>query len=298
MFTRTKITDSRKEEKPMNKKYISPNEDDSITKYFKEIRTSEILTPEKEIELAIRIQNGDEKAIDELVMANLKFVISIAKEYQGQGLTLADLISEGNYGLIKAAMRFDHTRGFRFISYAVYWIKQSIMQSLNDHSRSIRLPANVINKLYKIRKQIERFETENGRTPIDGDEVLTRNGEQESFEEVTNIPSCGSLNQKINEDGDELLEVIPDETQEDISIFDTDNDRVKNELYKTLDILDERERSIIECYFGLNTDCEPMTLEAIGDRYDLTKERIRQIKEKAIRKLRHNVHNLYELMNE
>lgn len=282
----------------MNKRYISPNEDDSITKYFKEIRTSEILTPEKEIELAVRIQNGDEKAIDELVMANLKFVISIAKEYQGQGLTLADLISEGNYGLIKAAMRFDHTRGFRFISYAVYWIKQAIMQSLNDHSRSIRLPANVINKLYKIRKQIERFETENGRTPIDGDEVLTRNGEQESFEEVTNIPSCGSLNQKINEDGDELLEVIPDEIEDDNNIFDGDNDRIKNELYKTLDILDERERSIIECYFGLNTDCEPMTLEAIGDRYSLTKERIRQIKEKAIRKLRHNVHNLYELMNE
>lgn len=282
----------------MNKRYISPNEDDSITKYFKEIRSSEILTAEKEIELAIRIQNGDEKAIDELVMANLKFVISIAKEYQGQGLTLADLISEGNYGLIKAAMRFDHTRGFRFISYAVYWIKQAIMQSLNDHSRSIRLPANIINKLYKIRKQIERFEIENGRTPIDGDEVVTKNGEGESFEEVTNIPTCGSLNQRINEDGDELLEVIPDNTDDDISIFDVDNDRIKNELYKTLDILDERERSIIECYFGLNIDCEPMTLEAIGDRYELTKERIRQIKEKAIRKLRHNVHNLYELMNE
>lgn len=282
----------------MNKKYVSSNEDESITKYFKEIRTSEILTPEKEIELAKRIQDGDEEAIDELVKANLKFVISIAKEYQGQGLSLADLISEGNYGLIKAAIRFDHTRGFRFISYAVYWIKQAIMQSLNDNSRSIRLPANVINKLYKIKRQIAKFEADNGRTPVDGDEIINKDGEIEIFEKAPDTSSCGSLNQKINEDGDELMEVVPDETFEQPDIFEVDDDRIKQELYKTLDVLDERERNIIESYFGLNTECEPMTLEAIGDRYDLTKERIRQIKEKAIRKLRHNVHDLFELMNE
>jgi len=282
----------------MNKKYVSANEDESITKYFKDIRTSEILTPEKELELAERIKDGDEGAIDELVKANLRFVISIAKEYQGQGLSLADLISEGNYGLIKAAMRFDHTRGFRFISYAVYWIKQAVMQSLNDNSRSIRLPANIINKLYKIRRQITKFETENGRAPIDGDEVIGKHGEMEFFEEAPATPTCGSLNQKINEDGDELLEVVRDDSFDLPDVFEIDDDRIKKELYKTLDVLDERERNIVESYFGLNTECEPMTLEAIGDRYDLTKERIRQIKEKAIRKLRHNVHDLYELINE
>lgn len=282
----------------MNKKFVNANEDDSLTKYFKDIRKSEILTPEQEVALAIRIQEGDEKAVEELVNANLKFVISIAKEYQGQGLSLSDLISEGNVGLIKAATRFDHTRGFRFISYAVYWIKQAIIQSLTDNSRPIRLPANVVSKLQKVRKQIEKFEHENGRVPTNGDEIMTADGDIEIFEEGPAIPSCGSLNQKINEDGDELLEVVPDETFDEPDIFDVDNDRLKEELYKTLEVLDDRERSIVECYYGLNTECEPMTLEAIGDRYDLTKERIRQIKEKAIRKLRHNVHNLYDLMNE
>lgn len=282
----------------MSKKYVNSNEDESITKYFKEIRKNDIISVEREVELAKSIQEGDENAIDELVKANLKFVISIAKEYQNQGLSLADLISEGNLGLIKAATRFDHTRGFRFISYAVHWIKQSIMQSLNDNSRSIRLPANIINKLYKIKKQIEKFESENGRPPIDGDEVISKDGIFEKFEEVPLLPKCSSLNHTINEDGDEFIEILPDDTFEQPDIFEIDDDRIKNELHKTLDVLDERERNIIESYFGLNTDCEAMTLEAIGDRYGLSKERIRQIKEKAIRKLRHNIQNLYELMNE
>lgn len=282
----------------MNRKFVNSNDDDSITKYFKDIRGTKILTPEEEVELAIRIQEGDEDAIEELVNSNLKFVITVAKEYQGQGLSLPDLISEGNYGLIKAAMRFDHTRGFRFISYAVYWIKQSIMQSLNDNSRPIRLPANVIGKLQKIKKQVEKFELLNERPPVEGEEVIGKDGAIEEYEEIDYYPSCTSLNQKINEDGDELLEVVEDESFDQPDLFDIDNDKVKEELYKTLDVLDDRERNIVECYFGLNPDFEPMTLEAIGDRYDLTKERIRQIKEKAIRKLRHNVHNLYELMNE
>jgi RNA polymerase primary sigma factor len=282
----------------MNKKFVNLKEDESVTKYFKEIRKTELLTAEQEIELAIRIQNGDSKAVEELVNANLKFVISIAKEYQGQGLSLADLISEGNYGLIKAAERFDHTRGFRFISYAVYWIKQAIMQSLNDNSRSIRLPANIINKLYKIRKQIEKFENENGRNPFDGDEMNVNDDSDGTFEEMVVLPTCSSLNRKINEEGDELLEIVPDEMYDQPDSFEIDDDRLKKELHETLNTLDERERSIIECYYGLNTECEAMTLEAIGDRYDLTKERIRQIKEKAIRKLKHNSHGLYALMNE
>jgi RNA polymerase primary sigma factor len=282
----------------MNRKFVNSNEDDSITKYFREIRKTEILTPEQETNLAIRIQNGDEVAIEELVTANLKFVISIAKDYQGQGLSLGDLISEGNYGLIKAAMRFDHTRGFRFISYAVYWIKQAIMLSLNDNSREIRLPANVINKLYKIRKQIEKFELINERTPVTGDAVVNKNGEEENYEELGPFPTCGSLSSKISEDGAELLEVIPDNTFDQPDIFEVDSDKLKVELYKTLEVLDDREKNIIECYYGLNTECEPMTLEAIGDKYELTKERIRQIKEKAIRKLRHNIHNLHEINGE
>lgn len=282
----------------MSKKFINQTQDDSITKYFNDIRGGELLTPEQEIDLAIRIQDGDEQAVEELVKGNLKFVVSIAKEYQNQGLGLNDLINEGNYGLIKAAMRFDYTRGFRFISYAVYWVRQAILQSLNDNSRAIRLPANVINKLYKIKKQIEKFELENERSPIEGDMVLNSDGEYEEYEEIDIYPTCGSLNQKINEDGDELLEVVPDETFEQPDIFDVDEDRIKKELYKIIDeVLDEREKNIIECYWGINTDCEPMTLEAIGDRYDLTKERIRQIKEKAIRKLRHNAHGLFDLIN-
>jgi RNA polymerase primary sigma factor len=281
----------------MNKKFVNLKEDESVTKYFKDIRKTELLTPEQEVELAIRIQNGDSKAVEELVNANLKFVISIAKEYQGQGLSLADLISEGNYGLIKAAERFDHTRGFRFISYAVYWIKQAIMQSLNDNSRSIRLPANIINKLYKIRKQIEKFENENGRNPFGGDEMSV-DDDGETFEEMDVLPTCSSLNRKINDEGDELLEIVPDEMYDQPDSFEIDDDRLKKELHETLNTLDERERSIIECYYGLNTECEAMTLEAIGDRYDLTKERIRQIKEKAIRKLKHNSQGLYALINE
>lgn len=281
----------------MSKKFVRTNDEDSVTKYFKDIRKSVILTQEEEVELAIRIQEGDDYAVEKLVEANLKFVISIAKEYQGQGLKLADLISEGNYGLIKAAKRFDHTRGFRFISYAVYWIKQSIMQSLNNNSRAIRLPANVINKLYKIRKQIEKFENENGKLPELGDVIDSNNGELELFGEIPRTPTCTSLNQIINEDGSELVDLIIDETDEQ-DMFNTDNDRLKQELYKTLDILDDRERNIVESYWGINTGCEPMTLEAIGDKYDLTKERIRQIKEKSIRKLRHNAQRLYELMNE
>ena len=137
----------------MSKKFVNYTTEDTISKYFKDVKKTNTLTPDQEVELAVRIKNGDKSAIDELVTANLKFVISVAKEYQGQGLTLSDLINEGNYGLIKAATRFDHTRGFKFISYAVWWIKQSIMQSLNEHSRTVRLPTNVINKLSKINKK-------------------------------------------------------------------------------------------------------------------------------------------------
>jgi RNA polymerase primary sigma factor len=275
----------------MNKKYVNFDNDDSISKYFKDVRKSVVLTQNEEISLAKRIKNGDNKAIEELVNANLKFVISIAKEYQGQGLALSDLISEGNYGLVKAATRFDYKRGFRFISYAVWWVKQSIIQGLNDNARVVRLPANVINKISKLNKEIAKFEHINEREPIFGEIV-----DEEVSVELLRYPKCASLNEYINEDGDELIELIPGEEQQEDKI--EVDERIKKQLGKTLSVLDERERNIVECYFGIDTDCEPMTLEAIGEKYSLTKERIRQIKEKALRKLRHNAHDLYDLINE
>lgn len=276
----------------MNRKYVNFDSDDSISKYFKDVRKSVLLTPEIEIELAKRIKNGDQEAVNKIVKANLKFVISIAKDYQGQGLPLSDLISEGNYGLIKAAHRFDHTKGFRFISYAVWWVKQSIIQSLNDNARIVRLPANVINKLSYLNKEISKFEHANEREPVYG-EIFDKDKEVMT---LLRFPKCASLNDVINEEGDELIELIPGDLQTDDQVLV--DERIKTELNKTLEVLDERERVIVKCYFGIDTGCEAMTLEAIGEKYDLTKERIRQIKEKAIRKLRHNAHDLYSLMNE
>lgn len=275
----------------MSRKYVNFDSDDSISKYFKDVRKSTILTAKDEIELAKRIKNGDKKAVDELVRANLKFVISIAKEYQNQGLELPDLINEGNFGLIKAAHRFDHERGFKFISYAVWWVRQSILQSLNENARMVRLPANVIHKLTYLNKEIAKFEHANEREPVYG-EIYDKDNEVMN---MLRFPKCASLNEVINEDGDELIELIPSELEENKLIVD---DRLNNEIDKALSILPEREQMIIKCYFGIKTDCEAMTLEAIGERYGLTKERIRQIKEKAIRKLRHNAHGLYKLMNE
>ena len=276
----------------MSKHFINYSADETINRYFKDVKKSEGLSTEKEQELAKRIQEGDTKAIDELVEANLKFVVTIAKEFQGQGLPLPDLISEGNYGLIKAAYKFDHTKGFKFISYAVWWIRQAILQSLNDNSRIIRLPTNVVNKIQQVRKDIEKFEFLNEREPILGEEV---NDKGDKFRKV----ATGSiiLNDKINEEGDELHELIEDISfKQDDNYYSMDAD-VKIELDKILSVLDEREREIIECYFGVNIEGEPMTLETIGERFKLSKERIRQIKEKAIRKLRHNVHGLYNILN-
>ena len=276
----------------MSKKFINFNTDDSIAKYFKDVRKSIILTPKEEISLAERIKEGDQQAIDKLVKANLKFVVSIAKDYQGQGLPLSDLISEGNYGLIKAATRFDHHKGFRFISYAVWWVKQSIIQSLNDNARVVRLPANVINKISYLNKEISKFENANEREPVYG-EIFDKNNE---VMEMIYYPKSSSLNEVINEDGDELIELIPYE--DDIDNQLVVDDRIKTELNNALSNLDERERVIIECYFGINTDCEPMTLEAIGEIYGLTKERIRQIKASSLRKLRSDCGTLFDVIDE
>jgi len=264
-----------------NKRYIDTTED-SISNYLKEVRKIDLITPEEEVELTKKIAEGDKRALDKLVNANLRFVISIAKEYQGQGVPLSDLINEGNYGLIKAAKKFDHTKGFRFISYAVWWVKQSILQSLCENSRTVRLPVNITNQLSKLKREMSEFEQEYQRAPTQNDMDLS----------VLNHPTCTSLNEKINEEGDEIMDLIPDFTfarpDEDVM----SEDILKGELEKTLSILSERERKIIDMYFGV--DGGALTLEQIGDEFGLTKERIRQIKEKALRKLKNNCENLFE----
>jgi RNA polymerase primary sigma factor len=262
----------------MNKKFINTKED-SISIYLKDVRKHDTIKQDEEIKLAKRISNGDILAIDELVTANLRFVISIAKEYQNQGVPLADLISEGNYGLITAAKRFDHTRGYRFISYAVWWIKQGILQCLNDHSRTVRLPANMINKMSKVKKEIERFEKNNHRSP------------SHLEVEYLNVPKCVHLSSPINENGDEFGSMLSDDIFGSPDEMEEENDTIKKHLENAMDILSERERSIVNCYFGING--ESMTLESIGDEFDLTKERIRQIKEAAIRKIRNNVGDIF-----
>jgi RNA polymerase primary sigma factor len=267
------------------REYTITDRCDTITKYFKELKESELLTIEEEVNLATRINEGDEDAVETLIKSNLKFVVSIAKEYQGLGLPLPDLISDGNVGLIKAAKKFDVTRGVKFISYAVWWIRQSVMQSLNENSRIIRLPTNVINKLGQLNKQALEYEDiMTGAAVID---------EQ--------YPTCVSLNEPIRNsksDISEMIDFVSEEPTDDFGIFDIEINKLRKTINDTLSILDKRERGIIECYYGLNRECEPMTLESIGDKYGLTKERIRQIKEKAIRRLRQNNEGLYMLLNQ
>jgi len=275
----------------MSKKYINFNDDESISKYFKDVKKTKLLTPEEEVELAIQIKNGSQVAIDKLVSANLKFVVSVAKEYQGQGLQLSDLISEGNLGMVKAAKRYDHTRGFRFISYAVWWIRQSIMQSLNDNSRTIRYPSNVINKISLTKKKFEKFEIDNCRQADFTDFY------DDSLVDFKSLAKCSSFNEIINDSGSEISELLIDNDYDYDDIFNEGDGIIKNELVNMLSELSDREREIINCYFGIDKDYDSMTLEVIGEKYNLTKERIRQIKEKALRKLRHNADNLFDIIN-
>ncbi|MCK5737549.1 RNA polymerase sigma factor RpoD/SigA [bacterium] len=259
----------------------------SIEKYLEEIGGYSPLSPEQEIYLARRIKKGDEGSLDQLVKANLRFVISVAKEYQGQGLPLLDLISEGNLGLIKAAQRFDETRGFKFISYAVWWIRQSILQALAEQSRVVRLPLNRVGAINKVGRAFEVLEKEYGREPS-MDEIANKM-EMTSFEVADVLKTSArhlSLDEPFKEeDGNSLLDVIESDRFQapDGSLM---RESLRVEIEKVLSTLKPREAEIIRLYFGLDGD-RPLTLEEIGEHFQLTRERVRQIKEKALRRLRH-----------
>ena len=267
---------------------LTNRESKSLDQYFQEVSKIDLLTADEEIELAIKIKNGDEDATDKLVLANLRFVVSVAKMYQNQGLSLGDLINEGNVGLIKAAKRFDETRGFKFISYAVWWIRQGIMSAIADQSRVVRLPLNRVGDLTKISKAYRNLEQEFERKPTA--EELAKILDITTDEVAYALQISGrhvSMDAPLKS-GDEnkstLMDVLHNENQ---SMPDRDliNDSLKNEVANILSTLTEREAEVIRLSFGIGTN-QKATLEEIGEKFNLTRERIRQIKEKALRKLR------------
>ncbi len=266
----------------------------SLDLYLKEINNTSLLSRDDEKRLAKRIKKGSEEALHSLVKANLRFVVSIAKQYVNQGLSLADLINEGNLGLIKAAHRFDEKRGFKFISYAVWWIRQAMLQALAEQSRIVRLPLNRAGTLYRIGKISRQLDQELGRTP-EVDEIAKKL--DLSVEEVRDTMKIAnshlSLDASFNNDPDEnsLVDYLVDEEQESADKMTYVNS-LSDDMKKTLQTLTERERNILVMYFGLNGE-EPLTLEEIGRKMNLTRERIRQIKEKAINRLRHITRSKY-----
>ena len=266
-------------------KSITNRESASLDKYLQEIGKEELISVDEEVELAQRIRKGDQEALEKLTKANLRFVVSVAKQYQNQGLSLPDLINEGNLGLIKAAEKFDEPRGFKFISYAVWWIRQSILQALAEQSRIVRLPLNQVGSLNKINKAFARFEQEHERTPS-ADELA--NELELPKEKVTDTLRVAGRHISVDApfaDGEDnsLLDVLvnTDSPNADRGLI---NESLATEVERALEILTERERDIIRYFFGIG--CSEMTLEEIGEKFDLTRERVRQIKEKAIRKLR------------
>ena len=266
-------------------KSITNRESASLDKYLQEIGREELVTPDEEVELAQRIRKGDQEALEKLTRANLRFVVSVAKQYQNQGLSLPDLINEGNLGLIKAAEKFDETRGFKLISYAVWWIRQSILQALAEQSRIVRLPLNQVGSLNKINKALTRFEQENERQPTN-----------EELSEMIDVPKdkisdtlrVGSRHVSVDApfvegEDNSLLDVLPndDSPSADRGLV---NESLNTEIERALSTLTDREREIVKSFFGIG--CQEMTLEEIGERFGLTRERVRQIKEKAIRRLK------------
>jgi RNA polymerase primary sigma factor len=271
-------------------KSITSRDSDSLEKYLQDIGKEELLGAEEEVELAQQIRKGDRRALEKLTKANLRFVVSVAKQYQNQGMSLQDLINEGNLGLIKAAEKFDETRGFKFISYAVWWIRQSILQALADQSRIVRLPVNQVGAMNKITRLSNLFEQEHERKPS-----------AEELSEQMDLPE-DKIDEAINGSGRHISVDAPFADGEDNSLLDVIvNDdspaadrqlvleSLREEIKTALKCLSDRERKIIVAFYGI--DQPEMTLEEIGDKYGLTRERVRQIKEKAIRQLRDNTKN-------
>jgi RNA polymerase primary sigma factor len=268
-------------------KQITNRESQSLDKYLQEIGTVDLLTPDEEVILAQKIREGDQLSLERLTKANLRFVVSVAKQYQNQGLSLGDLINEGNLGLIKAAQRFDETRGFKFISYAVWWIRQSILQALAEQSRIVRLPLNRVGSLNKISKTFSELEQKFEREP--SPEELAEVLEISTGEVVDTLKISGrhvSMDAPfVQGEENSLLDVLENDSEDkpDSGLI---NDSLRREVQRALSTLTQREADVVTLYFGLNGE-HAMTLEEIGEKFNLTRERVRQIKEKAIRRLRH-----------
>ena len=268
-------------------KQITNRESQSLDKYLQEIGKVDLLTPEEEVILAQKIRDGDQLSLERLTKANLRFVVSVAKQYQNQGLSLGDLINEGNLGLIKAAQRFDETRGFKFISYAVWWIRQSILQALAEQSRIVRLPLNRVGSLNKISKTFSELEQKFEREPTP--EELAEGLEISTGEVVDTLKISGrhvSMDAPfVQGEENSLLDVLENDGEDkpDSGLI---NDSLRREVQRALSTLTQREADVVTLYFGLNGE-HAMTLEEIGEKFNLTRERVRQIKEKAIRRLRH-----------
>ena len=268
-------------------KSITNRETQSLEKYLQEIGKVELIGPDEEVRLAIRIKKGDQLALEKLTKANLRFVVSVAKQYQNQGLTLSDLINEGNLGLIKAAQRFDETKGFKFISYAVWWIRQSILQALAEQSRIVRLPLNKVGLTNRISKAFSQLEQEFEREPTPEELAEMLNIETEEVAATLGVAARHvSMDQPLS-DGEEstLIDVLVNE-----NAVRTDNElamnaSLKTEIERSLSILTDRQKEVICLFFGIGID-HPMSLEDIGERFSLTRERVRQIKDKALSKLR------------
>jgi len=268
-------------------KQVTNRETASLDKYLQEIGKVELITAEQEVELAQRIKAGDQTALEKLTKANLRFVVSVAKQYQNQGLTLPDLINEGNLGLIKAAQRFDETRGFKFISYAVWWIRQSILQALAEQSRIVRLPLNKIGSINKINKAYAALEQEHERAPS-ADEIAKNleMGENDVKESMRNSGRHISMDAPLVEGEDSNLYDVLNTGESPNPDDELMHDSLRTEIERSLATLTPREGDVVRLYFGLSGQ-HPMTLEEIGEKFDLTRERVRQIKEKAIRRLKH-----------
>ena len=271
-------------------KSITNRESASLDKYLQEIGHEELLSVDEEVELAQKIKKGDRRALERLTRANLRFVVSVAKQYQNQGLSLPDLINEGNVGLIKAAEKFDETRGFKFISYAVWWIRQSILQGIAEQSRIVRLPLNQVGSVNKINRELNKFEQEHERRPS-VDEIADRiDLPEDKIEEAMKVNNRHVSMDAPFVDGEDnsLLDVLADN---DMPMADKAlvQESLRKEIDRAIELLNDREQKVVRAFFGIGSP--EMTLEEIGEKYNLTRERVRQIKEKAIRRLRHNTKN-------